>query len=277
MKRRESRYVTVAKIADGLAQATLPRYSHPKSPHRFTQPQLAACVLMMFYLKLTYRDMEEFLLAADKVCEALELRQVPDYSTLWYAHQRLLKMKQLDDMNRHLLERLEIEEEVISADSTGYRLSPASASYDSRRGRTCRAWRKGAYAVGTRSQFILAWRQGPGNDAVFLKPLRREARRFARSRHWLLLADSGFDGQDAKPGDLIPPVRRHGKIVAPERLARADLVSATRLDGLYGQRWKSETVNAVIQRKFGDAIRAHLPRLQHREPAIKGLIYNIHR
>lgn len=45
-------------IAYRLTQQVLPRYSHPKSLHRFTFPQLAACALLMFYLDLSYRDME---------------------------------------------------------------------------------------------------------------------------------------------------------------------------------------------------------------------------
>jgi len=58
---------------------------------------------------------------------------------------------------------------------------------------------------------------------------------------------------------------------------RDDRVSQARLDALFGQRWKSETVNSVIKRKFGDTIRSRKRRLQRREPIIKGLLYNIHR
>lgn len=54
MAEQESRYVRVAKIAYTLAQETMPRYSHPKSPHRYTVPQLAACVLLLVYLDLSY-------------------------------------------------------------------------------------------------------------------------------------------------------------------------------------------------------------------------------
>lgn len=63
----------------------------------------------------------------------------------------------------------------------------------------------------------------------------------------------------------------------PQRQARAELVAQARLDGLYGQRWKSETVNSVIKRKFGETIRSRIWFLQHREALIKGLVYNIHR
>ena len=47
-----------------------------------------------------------------------------------------------------------------------------------------------------------------------------------------------------------PVRRRHGKLLHPNRKARADLVATARLDGLFGQRWKAETVNSVIKRNF---------------------------
>ena len=92
-----------------------------------------------------------------------------------------------------------------------------------------------------------------------------------------MLADAGFDAKNLSALDIIPPIRRHGNLVDPERKARADLVAAARLDGLYGQRWKTETVNSVIKRKFGDTIRSRKTLLQNREPIIKALVYNIHR
>ena len=138
-------------------------------------------------------------------------------------------------------------------------------------------------AVGTGSQFILAWRSGwgPGSDVAYLPGLRRDARRYGhyqgRRKAWVMMADSGFDGQSVRDDDLVPPVRRGGNLLHPERKARADLVSQARLDGLFGQRWKTETVNSVIKRKFGDTIRSRKRSLQRREPIIKGLVYNIHR
>jgi len=53
MNQRESRYVKVAKIAYRLTRQALPKYSHAKSSHHFELPQLAACVLMMFYLDVS--------------------------------------------------------------------------------------------------------------------------------------------------------------------------------------------------------------------------------
>ena len=114
----------------------------------------------------------------------------------------------------------------------------------------------------------------------YLWPLRRQAQRWGKreggQRAWVLVADTGFDGPRAQPDDLIP-VHGHGRAIKAEnRKARADLVAVARLDGLYGQRWKAETVNSVIKRKFGDTIRSRSRRLQFREPLLKALLYNFH-
>jgi hypothetical protein len=283
MKQRESRYVTVAKIAYRLTQQALPKYSHAKSPHRFELPQLAACVLLMFYLNQSYRDMEEWLLATDKVCQALGLSRIPDHTTLQRTYKKLRKLD-FERMKNQMLVEEGVQESVIASDSTGFSLGQASWYYQTRSGRTYHHWVKGAYAVGTQSQYILSWQSGygPSNDVAHLSALKRGCARFGthrktKQRTWLMLADAGFDAQHLSPLDIIPPVRRHGKLVNPERKARADLVAAARLDGLFGQRWKTETVNSVIKRKFGGTIRSRNTQLQSREPIIKGLVYNIHR
>lgn len=277
----ESRYVKAARIAYQLASRSVPRYSHPKSPHRFTQPQLVACVLLTFYLDLSYRDMEDWLLATEKVCAVLELTRVPDHSTLSRTFKKL-RQSDLTTMKDELLCQLAVEEEVVAGDSTSFRLSHASAYYQTRRGRQYRDWVKGAYAIGVASRLVVGWASGAGSqpDFHFLRPLKRQAARYGRKRNgrraWLFLGDAGFDAKGVSRLDLVPPIRRNGKLTDPKRKARADLVAAARLDGIYGQRWQVETVNSVIKRKFGDAIRSRSRRLQHREPIVKALVYNIH-
>jgi len=74
---------------------------------------------------------------------------------------------------------------------------------------------------------------------------------------------------------------------ATEREARAELVSQARrifaersegwLDGLFGQRGKSETVISVLKRKFGEGVRSRKPRLQVRECRVKVFVYNAYR
>lgn len=277
MNPRKSRYVVFAELAYQLAQKTFPRYTHAKSPHHYTLPQLVACVLLMHYVRKTYRDMEEWLLATEKVCQALELETIPDHTTLYRAAKRL-KMGKLEQMYRTLLDDLEVQEEHMAADTTGFRPTQASLHYLSRSGRLYRQYYKGGYLVGTHSQYILAATSGvgPAADSPYLAPLRRKGQRYARRRAYLLLADSGFDGKQVQEGDLIPPRRNSGGIQRADRVAREELVFQARLDGVYGQRWKCETVHSVIKRKFGDEIRARKPWHRYREPILKGLVYNLH-
>ena len=276
--KKTSRYVTFAKIAYALAQANYPLYRRRKSKKTFSQPQLVACVLLMMYLNQSYRDFEEWLYASEQVCAALGLQRVPDHTTLNRAFQRLTETRLRRRLDT-LLKQLKVKEEVVAGDSTGSTLSQASAYYRTRSGQRFRGWIKGSYAVGTQSQLILAAsgsRRNSPNDAHLLKPLRAGAHPYVHKRRWLFLGDAGFDCQAVTSRDIIPPIRRGGRLVAPARKARADLVSQARLDGLFGQRWKSETVHSVIKRKFGDQIRSTLKARQNREPVIKAVVYNIH-
>lgn len=278
---RESRYVTFGRLAYQLAQQQVPLYSHPKSPKTFTQPQLVACVLLMRYVKLSYREMEDWLLATDAVRQVLELQRVPDHTTLSRAFQKF-KRPQMDAMNQQLLRDLAIEEDTIAADSTSYSLSQASRYYVTRSGKRFSDWVKGGYAVGCQSLLILGWCSAAGRlpDFGLLNNLKRQAARFGkyirRRRAWWLLTDKGFDAGKPHACDVIPPIRRNGKLKSAARIARDELVAALRLEGVIGQRWKVETVHSVIKRKWGDSIRSRLWFLQRREPILLGLVYNIH-
>ncbi len=280
--KRESRYVQFSCRVYEEAKAILPIYMHRNSPKTYTLPQLAACVMWKFYLNMTYRDAEEWLLATDTVCEVLELEKMPKYSTLARAYRKLIKA-QLDQMQRHLLDESQVEKEAIAGDSTSFSLSQASSYYRTRSGKTFSDWVKGGYAVGIKSQLIVGSSAQAGRlpDFSFLKRLKRQARRYGRKvkgrRARLFLGDSGFDAKEITEVDLQYPIRRYGKIVDPKRKRRTDLVSQARLDGLFGYRWLLETINSVIKHKFGDTIHSRIWFLQRREPIIKGLVYNIHR
>ena len=165
-------------------------------------------------------------------------------------------------MKNPILEEEQIQEDLFASDSTGFLPGQASLYYQTRSGRTYEHWFKVAYVVGGDSQYILAWQAGlgPSNDAVHLYALKRGSAHFGshkkNRRTWLMLADAGFDAHQFHSLDIIPPIRPGGTLIDPERKARVDLVSAARLDSLFGQRWKTETVNSVIKRKSGDTVRS---------------------
>jgi IS5 family transposase len=282
-RNRTSKYVVIATWAYRLAKKCVPRYTHRNSPKLYTQPQLVACVLLGFYLNLSYRDLEDFLLASDQLCKVLELDEVPHYSTFCRAYQRL-RMPGLRQLNALFLKMLRVQEQAIAVDATGLTPTCASRHYLSCNGRHMSDFIKAFYVIGLDSQYILGWHyaRGPGgSDAQYLNGLRRQGKRYAPKiagrYEYVLLADKGFDGIQAQPVDLIAPRQGRHPVKRPDRLLRLDLTGQARLDGLLGQRWKIETVMAVIKRKTGDALRSKNEFRLMRDVAMKALVYNLHR
>jgi hypothetical protein len=200
--------------------------------------------------------MEEWLLATDQVRQALELTRVPDHTTLYRTFAKL-SQAQWQQLNDALLCHLQVNEMTVAVDTTGFRNGTASAYYQSRCGRKRRSWHKGGFAVGTESQLIVGMQVGrePGSDAPWLAPLRAKARRYVarkgRSAQFWLLADAGFDGRDVAWTDVVPPVRCGGRLRAWSCVLRAEIVERVKASGLYGQRWKVETVIFVKAQVWG--------------------------
>ena len=69
----------------------LGQYSCPKSPHKFTQPQLFAMLVLKQFFKLDYRGAVTWLSRWKELRDAIGLQRVPHYSTLCYAAGRLLE------------------------------------------------------------------------------------------------------------------------------------------------------------------------------------------
>jgi hypothetical protein len=69
----------------------LPAYSSPFSRKDYTQHQLFAVLALKTFLKTDYRGVATFLADFAELRDDLGLKDVPHYSTLCYAEQRLLK------------------------------------------------------------------------------------------------------------------------------------------------------------------------------------------
>lgn len=81
----------VAAQALAVAQQSLPAYSNKHSPRRFTQHQLFAIAALRQFFRVDYRGIEAILIDSNDLQEVLGLTEVPHFSTLFYAEQRLLK------------------------------------------------------------------------------------------------------------------------------------------------------------------------------------------
>jgi hypothetical protein len=97
MSRTTKSPIRLAQAALAAGREALPLYSHPKSPHKFTQPQLFAMLVLKQFFQLDYRGLVAWLDDWPALCNALELTRVPNYSTLCYAERRLLKKGALTD------------------------------------------------------------------------------------------------------------------------------------------------------------------------------------
>jgi hypothetical protein len=81
----------VARAALRLAQESLPAYSSKFSRQDYTQHQLFAVLALKTFFKTDYRGVVALLHDFPELRGDLGLAEVPHYSTLCYAAQRLLK------------------------------------------------------------------------------------------------------------------------------------------------------------------------------------------
>jgi len=102
MSRTTKDPIALARAALEAGKQALADYSHPKSPHKFTQPQLLAILVLKQFFKTDYRGVVQWLAKWKELRDALELQRIPHYSTLCYAESRLLKKGALHDSSTQL-------------------------------------------------------------------------------------------------------------------------------------------------------------------------------
>ena len=155
-----------------------------------------------------------------------------------------------------------------------------------RRSRTVRRLPKLSIAVATACHLIVAAKAttGSGGDQPFFEPLLLDV--YRRSTVGIVVADAGYDseanhsiGRDdlgirtiippnaGRPTDK-PPTTRHRRNMKNRFDRKADAK-------LYGQRWQVETVNSMIKRNLGSALRAKTARRRSMELLLRVVTHNI--
>lgn len=125
---------------------------------------------------------------------------------------------------------------------------------------------------------------GAGGDQPFFDDLLFHAWR--RSDVRCVVADAGYDSEDnhriarLERGvrSIIPP--RAGRPTSkppaePLRRRMHERFAGRRDAALYGQRWQSETVNSMIKRNLGSALRARTTVHRRNELLLRVLTHNI--
>jgi hypothetical protein len=287
--------VLLAAYAVGREQ--LRTYAHRCSPKKFTQPQLFACLVLKEFLGLDYRKLSAFLEDAPTLAQAIGLVQVPHFTTFQKAARRLLRPERahrlLNETVKQATRQAVVAKRVKLAalDGTGFETRHISAYFVKRRAKGQKSqfqttkYTRYPYAgivCDCASHFVLAvvTGRGPGSDMKYFPPALRQTT--DRTTVGTLLADAGFDSEHAHClareeydlRTLIPPTRGRPTEKLPR--GRWRRLMATRFDRRkYGQRWQAETVNSMIKRLLGSALRARKHGSQNREIVLRVLTHNI--
>lgn len=279
--------LTVARLSMTLARRCMARYSHIKSPHKFSQPQLVTCLVLRAYLKTTYRGVVEFLGAAGQLRKAIGLDCLPHYSTLKKFADRAGVAEVIDAMLGQIAQAAcppEDEEAEVAIDSTGVETTAASAHYQSRAGRSRHQYVKLSLAVicGALLPAGLVVDFGPTNDKAQARALLDKTRQNIRPA--TLFADAGYDAEwvheycrdDWGVQSWIKPARhrsdgtfggRHRSKMTKRRLKKHG----------YGRRWSVESFISGLKRTTGSALSARQPAALFIDAATRVLAYALRR
>lgn len=283
----------VALEALAVAREALPPYSHPCSPRTYTQHQHFACLVLMRFFKTDHRGIVAMLDDWPSLVEALELDEIMHYSALFKAEQRILKQANvrllLDATVRRArpVPRGRPRIPLAAIDGTGFESRHVSRYYTKRRESCGQRVSYSRYPTAgiladCRNHLILAVcpSRGPGPDIKHFRKTLADAERRANIR--TLLADAGYDSEASHVfardmhdcRTVIPPlIGRSSRKLPAGRWRR---VMATRFDyEIYGQRWQCETVNSMLKRRQGSALRTRTYWAQCREINLRALTHNV--
>ena len=293
------------RTAFALAREALPKYSSKFSRHDFTLPQLFACLVVKEHQRKSYREAELLLRDASHWCRDIGMSKVPDHNTLCRAFHALNLNRRGSKLLDRLVQWFAIARQLgsmVALDSSIYDTHHRSRHYEqrcrhyasrhkrtanARRSRSARRSPKLSIGVCTRCHLILSGRArtGMGSDVRDFEPLLFDAwRRHPRLR--VVLADAGYDSeanhciarQDMNICSLIktgigkpskkPPAGYY------RRLMKKQLKGSQR-GKKYGQRAQAETVNSMLKRNLGDALRSRTPKAREAEQMLRILTHNI--
>jgi len=275
--------LTVARLSMTLARRCMARYSHLKSPHKFSQPQLVTCLVLRAYLTATYRGVVEFLATSGQLRRAIGLERLPHYSTLKKFADRAGVAEVIDAMLGQIAQAAtppEAQATEIAIDSTGIETSAASAHYQTRRGRPRRQYVKLSLAVicGVLLPAGLVVDFGPTNDKTQARSLLNKTRHNVQPA--TLFADAGYDAEwvheycrdDWGVQSWIKPVRHRADGTFGGRY-RSKMTKRRLKKRGYGRRWHIESFISGLKRTMGSTLAARKPASMFIDAAMRVLAY----
>jgi hypothetical protein len=302
----------VMVVAYRLGNKHLAQYASRFSRKDFTLPQLFACLALRQFYNLSYRRTEALLADAGDLRRAVRLRRAPDHNTLCDAFGTLARLDVFAPMLDELAAAFEaagllrLGERPLAADGTYFESRHVSRHFERRRRDTTaaaaavdkagsatradavRGLPKLGIAVACACHLVLSvWAgTGAGSDHPHFEPLVYHAWR--RAPVSTVVADAGYDSEAAHElvredlacaASLIPPRIGRPTDKPPATFYRALaarlLADDPAAKAAYGQRWQAETVNSMLKRNYGSALRAATEERREREMLLKVMVHNI--
>ena len=285
----------IALVAYATAKRTFRPYRRKKSPKKFSQPQLVACLVLKEFFKTDYRGIVAILEDSSDLRQALELTVVPHYTTLQKASQRLSRKPAIDRLMKEMAD-IAIQTKLMkrrvrlaALDSTGFESHYVSAYFVRRKAKggateqqtTYKRVPKLGILADTSNHFVLSGvpSYGPSPDVLHWQQAIDSA--LARAAIKTLVADAGYDGEPSHVfargrgiRAIIPPLIGRKTKKLPNGKWRK--IMATRFNKkLYGQRWQVETVNSILKRRLGSFLRARTYWSQLREMLLRLFTYDV--
>jgi hypothetical protein len=217
-----------------------------------------------------------------------------DLQTQWAEQQKLIqgriKPVALDSSmfeSRHVSRHFEHRQRQTRREARKrHRKTKGKSAGDRRRSRVVRGLPKLSLAVATSCHLILAARAttGAGGDQPFFEPLLFDAWRRANIK--TAVADAGYDSEanhciarrDMGVRSIIPPNAGRPTEKLPTGRHRRNMHHRFKRKAdrkYYGQRWQSETVNSMIKRNLGSALRAKTARRRSKELLLRVVTHNV--
>jgi len=295
----------VLRVAHHIGQQALRNYPHRFSPKKFTQPQLFACLVLKEFFRLDYRKLEALLIDTPTLCNTIGLNRVPHFTTFQKAAKRLLICQYAKQLLAQTV-TLGIDAKLvkkrprrIAVDGTGFESHHVSRYFVKRRERcqnTGQTRRNPLYQTTTYTRFpkagvlcdcdshmifAVAPGRGPGPDIKHLRRLLIDLPEPIRIT--TVLADAGYDGEwvheyvRGEGGRTIIPATIGRPTSKPPngRWRRVMKQRFKQMKKTYGQRWQIETVNSMIKRLIGSAMRARRYWSQCREITLRAITLNV--
>jgi hypothetical protein len=271
---------------------------HQKKSYRGTEALLRDCPEWLADVGMTKVPDHNTLCRAFRAIVTLRrTNKFLDVTAAWFTDARVLRLSQKPlaadsthfeshHVSRHFEHRRkQAEKETGTAKAAGNADKIGSQT----RSGTVKKLPKATFAVAAGGHVILAVLvgTGAGSDASTFDPLLAAARRRAPGVK-TVVADAGFDSEanhrlarvDRGVRSIIPPrVGRPRKDGGPPRTRFRRLMHQRfrrKADKkVYGQRWQAETVNSMIKRNLGSALRATTAPRREKEMLLRAVVHNL--